>query len=74
MSEQGFVVRFNGKQAIIEDAYHVRHTIARSTLPAQTNLGDFVIREDGQDQFRIDYRITEERLREMRRLSDNQFD
>ncbi|MDD2213081.1 MAG: DUF3006 family protein [Oscillospiraceae bacterium] len=74
MSEQGFVVRFNGKLAIIEDAAQVRCTIARSLLPEQTNLGDFVIREDGQARFRIDYKITEERLRELRRLSDNQFD
>lgn len=71
---EGFVDRFEGTHAIIQKANNTYDQIERCYLPKNTRLGDYVIQTDDAMPCQIDYQITEQRRREIRRLMDYLFD
>lgn len=71
---EGFVDRFEGTHAIILKANDTYEPIERCYLPKNAHLGDYIIQPDDAQSCQIDYRITEQRRREIRRLMDSLFD
>jgi hypothetical protein len=71
---EGFVDRFEGTHAIILKANHTFAQIERCRLPKHTHLGDYIIQSDDALSCQIDYQITEQHRREIRRLMDSLFD
>jgi len=71
---EGFVDRFENKYAVILKTNHTYERIERCQLPKETRLGDYIIQADDGSSCQIDYQITEQRRREIRRLMDCLFD
>ncbi|NLW12665.1 MAG: DUF3006 domain-containing protein [Clostridiaceae bacterium] len=66
----GFVIRFEGDQAIIRKKDYSIVTIPKNRLPANLKEGDFVVELLQTHEYKVDYALTELRLRELRRMTD----
>lgn len=71
---EGFVDRFDSEYAVIRKANQTYEHIERCHLPKNTRPGDYIIQSDDGQSCQIDYQITEQRRREIRRLMDSLFD
>ncbi len=71
---EGFIERFEDDQAVIVKVDHSVESVERSLLPYYAQEGDFLVPTDDEKAYRIDYEVTEQRRREIRRLMDCLFD
>ncbi|MDI9498574.1 MAG: DUF3006 family protein [Bacillota bacterium] len=71
---QGFVSRFNGRNAIIEDIERNQFSVERIKLPPDVKIGDFVVENPKKGTFHVDAEITAKRQLELRRIADTHFD
>lgn len=66
---EGFVISFHDDQAVIQNVDQMTVEISRNLLPPGTHEGDFVVQQD-DTHFRIDQKITEQRRRAIRLMTD----
>lgn len=73
MAIRGFIVRFNGKEAVLETPAGAHINLQRCDLPDGVQLGDFL--EKGKDgDFVVNHKISEERRKAIMHLADRHFD
>jgi hypothetical protein len=66
----GFVIRFEGNQAVIRKNDYSIVTIPRDRLPENLKEGDFVVEMLQTHEYKVDYALTELRHIELRRMTD----
>lgn len=67
---QGFVERFDGVWAIINQKDLTHFSVRRLDLPSQVKMGSYILETDCPGQFTIDCQITEQHLRELCWMSE----
>jgi hypothetical protein len=70
----GFIIRFQGDQAIIQKNDYSIVSIPRSELPAHVREGDFVVEMASTHEYKVDYTLTQLRNQEIRRMTVYYFD
>lgn len=72
----GFITRFEDGKAIIEQCDRTLMKVSRSSLPAFSRIGDFIIEDSdtNTNSFHIDFSITEKRRQEILRMADMLFE
>jgi hypothetical protein len=74
VSIRGFIVRFDGENAILESTTGQPITVQRSLLPETVQLGDFIVENVKNGTYHVDVVISEERRKEILRMSDRYFE
>ncbi|MGI6546108.1 MAG: hypothetical protein ACOX2M_06760 [Fastidiosipilaceae bacterium] len=74
MSVKGFIVRFDGDEAIVELANGEHISIQSALLPLNTQQGDYVIENAKDGTYHVDVFISEEHRKDILRMSDRYFE
>jgi hypothetical protein len=69
----GFIKHLTCDYAVILQADRSTLTVDRSLLPADAQVGDFIVQAGPSGHFVVDQEITEKYNLEIRRLSDGYF-
>ncbi len=70
----GFITRFEDSVAIIEQCDRTSAKVSRSSIPAFSKIGDYIVEESDSRRFHVDFAITEKRHREILLMADMLFE